>query len=122
MRIVSKVFPWIITIHAKDLAVGVTCGDVIDTLAENFSRFSSNKEYEELSSPRRYQVSVSYSHNRSMAYAVPGESLGVGIRRLDFLGKHKMYAGIVADEDVLKRVCEDVLPCTFVLCCSVYAM
>jgi hypothetical protein len=117
MRIVSEVFPWIFTVHAKDLAIGVTCGDVIDTLAEKFSRLSSSKEYEKLPPRRRNQVAEAYSHNRAMAYGVPGNTLGQGMRRLDFLCKDTMYGGIVVDEEVLKRVCEDVLPCSFVLCC-----
>lgn len=118
MRIVSEAFSWILFVHAKDLAIGVTCGEVIDTLGENFSRLSSGGEYNELPPQRQKQVSEAYSYNRSTAFGVPGDTLGQGMRRLDFLCKDAMYGGVVVDEAVLRKVCEYVLPCTFVLNCS----
>jgi len=118
MRIVCDLFPWIFSINARGQNVGVTCGEVIDTLAENFSRLSSATDYETLTPRRKNQVSEAYTHNRSTAYGVPGGTLGRGMRRLDFLGKDTMYGGLVLDEIMLRRTCGDVLPCMFVLNCQ----
>ena len=117
MRIVCDLFPWIFSINARDRNVGVTCGEVIDTLAEKFSRLSSGTDYDTLTPRRKNQVSEAYTHNRSTAYGVPGGTLGRGMRRLDFLGKDTMFGGLVLDEAMLRRTCGDVLPCMFVLNC-----
>jgi hypothetical protein len=118
MRIISELFPWILTVTGRDRTAGVTCGEVIDTLAENFSRLSSGADYDTLSTRRKNQVSEAYQHNRSTAYGVPGGTLGRGMRRLDFLGKDTIYGGIAPDEAALRRLCGDVLPCMFVLNCQ----
>jgi hypothetical protein len=117
IRIMSDVLPWVFNVRARDPAVGVTCGELIDSLAENFTRLSSSRDYESLPPRRRNQVSEAYTHNRSTAFGVPGGTLGPGMRRLDFLCKDTMFGGIVQDEVLLRRLCGDVLPCTFVLKC-----
>jgi len=117
LRIVSDLFPWMFTIHATKKAIGVTCGEVIDTLAESFSLLSSKKDYDALVPRRRNKVSEAYTHNRSTAYGVPGGTLGQGMRRLDFLCKDTMFGGLVADEVLLRKLCGELLPGTFVLRC-----
>jgi hypothetical protein len=118
MRIVSDLFPWIFTVTARDRTAGVTCGEVIDTLSEHFSRRSSDADYDTLSTRRKDQVSEAYQYNRSTAHGVPGGTLGQGMRCLDFLGKDVKYGGIVLDVAALRRICGDVLPCVFVLNCQ----
>lgn len=123
IRIVCEFFPWIITIDARNENVGVTCGEIIDALAENHARLSSELDWKALSARRRAQVAEAYSHNRSTAFGVPGGRLGRGMRRVDFLCKRTMFGGLMSDEPMLRVLCGDVLPCMFVLkCLTRYAL
>lgn len=117
LRIVSPLFPWTFGIRAKNPKVGVTCGDVVDALAENFMLLSSAEDFAVLPGRRQNHIAEAYRHNRSTAFGVPGGMLGEGMRRFDFLCKDTMYGGIVEDEALLRRLCGDVIPCTFVLNC-----
>jgi hypothetical protein len=121
MRIVSDLFPWTFSVIASDWTAGVTCGEVIDTLAKNFFRHASREDYyDTLSTQRQKRVSEVYRYNRSTAYG--RGTLGEGLRRLDFLGKDTTYGGILLDEAALRRRCGDVLPCMFVLNCQRYVL
>jgi hypothetical protein len=104
-------------VRAKDRRAGVTCGEVIDALAENFSRLAKQVDYDALPPRRKQQVSEAYEHNRSTAHGVPGGKLGRGLQRLDFLYKDTMFGGIVIDDALAKRLIGETLPCTFVLRC-----
>jgi hypothetical protein len=115
LRLVSDTIPWVLHVEAKDISLGVTCGEVIDSIGQQLHKFSRKRDYDRLTSSLRREVSIAYRHNRSRD---SGGHLGQGLKRLDFLRQDTMFAGIEADDRVVKRVCGDVLPCTFVLKCS----
>ena len=117
MRIVSESFPFMFKITAKDLNVGVTCGDLIDAVADNFSTLSSQSDYELLPPEKQDEVLKAYQHNRSTASDVLRDSLGIGMRRLDFLCKDTMFGGLVEDNALVKRRYGDLLPGSFALRC-----
>lgn len=80
-------------------------------------KMSSKAEFEALSDAMKRSISIAYRHNRSTAHDVPGGRLGDGIRRLDWLGQDSMFAGVLVNDDLVKDLCGDVLPCTFELRC-----
>ncbi|KAF7441239.1 hypothetical protein PC9H_001588 [Pleurotus ostreatus] len=117
LRLISKSFPWMITVRATKRTVGVTCGEVIDAIAENMSRLASQTDYHSLPKSKQKTISENYRRNRSRAHGVPGGRLGEGIKRLDWLGTDSMFGGIERNERLVKEICGDVLPCTFSVSC-----
>lgn len=103
---------------AADKEVGLTCGEVIDTLSAHIYSLSTKHDFEVLSGTKQRMVAQAYRHNRSRANGVPGGQLGEGMRRLDFLGTQTVFGGIEVNERVVRGLCGDALPCTFVLKCQ----
>ena len=118
LRIVSDTIPWMLNVEAGDIDIGVTCGEVIDSIGRQLLKFSDKHDYERLPPNLRHEVGIAYRRNRSREPGVPGGQLGQGMKRLDFLRLDTMFAGIEVNDRVIKRVCGDVLPCVFVLKCS----
>ena len=118
LRLVSDTIPWVLDVEAKDIGVGITCGEVIDSIGQQLVKFSDKRDYERLTPNLRQEVGIAYRRNRSREPGVPGGQLGQGMKRLDFLRQDTMFAGIEINDRVVKRVCGDVLPCVFVLKCS----
>ncbi|KAJ7184506.1 hypothetical protein C8R46DRAFT_461921 [Mycena filopes] len=117
LRLVSDAFPWAIDIIARNRDIGVTCGELVDYLSRDMYRLTSQAEYEGLPSARKRIVAEAYRHNRSRANGVPGGQLNPGMLRLDWLGQDTMFGGVRENERVVRRICGDVLPCTFELVC-----
>ena len=118
LRLVSDTIPFVLNVEAKDVGIGVTCGEVIDSIGHQLIKFSDKHDYERLTPNLRHEVGTAYRRNRSREPGVPGGQLGQGMKRLDFLRQDTMFAGIEVNDRVVKRVCGDVLPCVFVLKCS----
>jgi hypothetical protein len=118
LRLVSDTIPWVLNVEARDINLGVTCGEVIDSIGHQLLKFSDKHDYERLTPTLRHEVGIAYRRNRSREPGVPGGQLGQGMKRLDFLRQDTMFAGIEVNDRVVKRVCGDVLPCMFVLKCS----
>ena len=118
LRLVSDTIPWVLPVEARDIGIGVTCGEVIDSIAHQLAKFSDKHDYERLTPNLRREVGIAYRRNRSREPGVPGGQLGQGMKRLDFLRLDTMFSGIELNDRVVKRVCGDVLPCVFVLKCS----
>jgi hypothetical protein len=117
IRIISKAFPWMINIHARDKSIGATCAEVIDGIADYLQKLSSGSEYNALPRSRQKAIKDAYNHNRAPAHGVPGGVLGEGLRRLDWLCQDTVYGGIERDDNFVRAQCGDVLSCTFVLKC-----
>jgi len=118
LRLVSDTIPWVLDVKARDVNIGITCGEVIDSIADQLARFSDKHDYNRLTPNLRHEVGSAYRRNRSREPGVPGGQLGQGLKRLDFLRQDTMFAGIEVNDRIVKRVCGDVLPCVFVLKCS----
>ena len=119
LRLVSDTIPWVLNVEATDIGIGVTCGEVIDSIEEQLVKFSDKRDYERLTPSLRQEVVEAYRRNRSRGPDVPGgRRLGEGMKRLDFLRQDTMFAGIEVNDRVVKRLCGDVFPCVFVLKCS----
>ncbi|KAH7911895.1 hypothetical protein BJ138DRAFT_1149533 [Hygrophoropsis aurantiaca] len=117
LRVISTVFPWMITVRARDKKIGVTCGEVLDGIAMYLQGEVGKKEYEHVSSARKREIFSAYSRNRSTEPGVPGGHLGEALKRLDFLGQNSRFGGIVQNDDFVRMQCGDALPCTFELKC-----
>jgi len=106
------------TIFAHNRSVGVTCGELIDTVAESLYKHVSKDEMETASNSRA--IISAYWHNRSTdALDVPGGRLGEGVRRIDWLLYDTAFGGITKNDDVARAQCGgEVLPCTFELKCE----
>ncbi|KAJ7891330.1 hypothetical protein B0H14DRAFT_2335810, partial [Mycena olivaceomarginata] len=117
LQLVSESFPWVIKIAARQRDIGVTCGEVIDYISRDMFQLTGQAEYEALSSGRKRIVSEAYRHNRSRADGVPGGQLNPGMLRLDWIGGDTMFGGVKVNEGLVRRVCGDLLPCTFQLVC-----
>ncbi|KAJ7611685.1 hypothetical protein FB45DRAFT_803729 [Roridomyces roridus] len=117
ISLVSETIPWLISITARNRDIGVTCGEVIDYISRNMFMLTGQSEFESLPRTRREPIARAYRHNRSTARGVPGGQLGPGMLRLDWLGLDTMFGGVRENERVVRRVCHDLLPCTFELVC-----
>ena len=117
MRIITELMPWTVEVNAQNSAIGVTCGEVIDSISDCLYRIASASDYNALPDPRKRAVSESYHHNRSVAADVPGGRLKHGMMRLDFLCKFSMYGGIELDNQFVKKTTGAALPCVVVLRC-----
>ncbi|KAJ7700848.1 hypothetical protein B0H17DRAFT_1046812 [Mycena rosella] len=117
IRLVSEAFPWVINITASNRAIGVTCGDLIDYVSRDMYNLTSQAEFEALQSAKKRSTTEAYRHNRSRANGVPGGQLNPGMLRLDWLGLDTMFGGVRENDRLVRRVCGDVLPCTFELVC-----
>ncbi|KAJ7084818.1 hypothetical protein B0H15DRAFT_382226 [Mycena belliarum] len=117
VRLVSDAFPWAISITAHNRDIGVTCGDLIDQVSRDMYQLTGQAEYEALGNAKKRTVADAYRHNRSRANGVPGGQLNPGMLRLDWLGLDTMFGGVRENERLVRRICGDVLPCTFELVC-----
>ena len=118
LRLVSDTIPWVLNVEARDIGIGITCGEMIDSIGHQLVKIPDKHDYERLTSSLRQQVDNAYHRNRSWEPGVPGGQLGQEMKRLDFLRQDTMFAGIEVNDRVVKRLCGDVLPCVFVLKCS----
>lgn len=119
VKIVSRTFPWIITVHAVDPHLGVTCGEIVDRL-DDFLHKNLRKEDAELDSGNhRVERDQAYYHNRSTAIGVPGGRLGEGLRRLDWLCKDTMFGGLEVDNNYAREFFGGASPpAIFTLVCT----
>lgn len=117
LRLVSETVPWPITIIARNRDIGVTCGELVDYISRDMYHLTGQAEYEALPTNRKRTVGEAYRHNRSRANGVPGGQLNPGMLRLDWLGQDTMFGGVRENDRLVRRVCGDVLPCTFELVC-----
>jgi hypothetical protein len=117
LRIVSKTFPWMIDIKSADESIGVTCGDLIDSLDDYFHGMVKKEEFDGAPRQKKKDMTAAYHLNRSTAHGVPGGRLGEGIRRLDWLGKDTVFGGIDRN-DTLVMEQYGGLPATFELKCE----
>lgn len=117
LRLVSETFPMSIEISARNRDIGVTCGELIDYISRDMYRLTGQAEYEALPSGKKRVIGEAYRHNRSRANGVPGGQLNPGMLRLDWLGQDTMFGGVRENDRLVKRICGDVLPCTFELVC-----
>ncbi|XP_006458644.1 hypothetical protein AGABI2DRAFT_217401 [Agaricus bisporus var. bisporus H97] len=117
LRITSEHFPWLMEVRAQDQDTGVTCGEVIDTIARNMDKLTSASDYNSLPKQKQAQVNRAYRHNRSRSADVPGGRLGEGLKRMDFLCDLTAFGGLVADESTVNRTCNVALPGYVVLSC-----
>lgn len=115
LRIVSVGLPWVIEVRAGPGNGGVTCGEVIERIGHELSKFSSSKDFGSLPPRERADVTTAYKRNRSRSHGVPGGALKEGMRRLDFLGSNTFFAGLAEDDRVAHHVCGTLLPATLVL-------
>ena len=117
IRVVSRVFPWIVNIRATNRAIGVTCGDLIEQLSDHLQRRLRKEDYEGATGGRRRAIRDAYHHNRSRSTGVPGGQLGDGLKALDWLGTQTMFGGIQQNEPLLLERFNVVLPCVLELVC-----
>lgn len=117
----SSRLPWIIDITALNRNIGITCGDVIDQLSDFMHEAVGQDEFSALSRDTQHYVGAAYHHHRSPSDVddIPGESMGAGLLRADFLARNCMFMGLEYDESLLrKRLLPDSkkrYPCTWVV-------
>ncbi|KAJ7499828.1 hypothetical protein FB451DRAFT_45994 [Mycena latifolia] len=112
--LVSELFPWVISVTARNPDVGVTCGELIDHIARDLDQSVEQEEYEVLPRIQRESLRRTYWHNRSRADDV---QLDAGMRRLDWLGHYTLFGGIQRNDALVKHVCGYDLPYAFELVC-----
>ena len=118
VRVISRMFPWMIHIRAQDKAIGVTCGEILEGIAAYLNGDVAKKEYESINRSKRREIWSAYQHNRSTDPNVPGGGLGEPLKRLDWLGHETRFGGLVVNEQFVAGHCGDVLPATFELKCT----
>ena len=95
--------PWVIKIVAANKDVGVTCGELIDTVSDFLHTGVSGDEYGNYDEETKRTVGNAYHMHRSRGDDVPGGRMGQGLLRADFLEKESMFMGVVEDGDVVKK-------------------
>lgn len=115
LNIITESMPWIIEARATEKNRGLTCGEVIDTIGRSLSRLTSEADYRNLSPPAKRDLKHAYQYNRERNHGVPGGLLGQGMKRLDYLGRSTMFAGIEVNDRVLRKLHGMPLPCFVVL-------
>lgn len=118
IRLVSRAFPWMISVVARDPTKGVLCGEVVEQIYQYLDRHTSQQEYNAQSKEKRKAIIASYKTNRSTVPGVPGGALGSGLKCFDYLGNHTMFGGVAKNDSLVKSLCGDVLPCTLELKCT----
>jgi hypothetical protein len=117
IRIISSSFPWIIVIKAADIAIGVTCGNVVNAIDDFLHGFLKKGEFESANRQHKKDMTRAYHSNRSTAPDVPGRRLGEGMRRLDWLVNDTIFGGIRRN-DAFVRAEYGGLPATIELRCK----
>lgn len=119
LRILSRAFPWEMHVVASDPELGVTCGDVIESVHTFMYGRVSSQQLDNAAPAHKRLVGQSYWHNRSTAHGVPGGRLYNTLLRCDWLGLQTMFGGLVEGDDRLIKdvACGAALPCTFELKC-----
>ncbi|KAI6023165.1 hypothetical protein BKA83DRAFT_3643458 [Pisolithus microcarpus] len=117
VRIISRSFPRMIQIDARDLTTGVTCGEILDAIFEYLYSDVTKDESENVSETLKLHIFSSYEHNRSTDPNVPGGGLGVALKRLDWLGNNTMFGGLVLSDKFTMEDRGDIPPATFELKC-----
>ncbi|KAL9714682.1 hypothetical protein Ac2012v2_001341 [Leucoagaricus gongylophorus] len=110
LNIVSEHYPWLVKVKAQNPEVGVSCGEVIEAIAQNMGKYASKVDYQALPANLRDTVSKAYVYNRSRRPDVPGGKMGVGLKRADFLGQMTTFGGLEADPDKVRMVCGARIP------------
>ena len=119
MHLISRCFPWTITIEAGDPEEGVTCGDVMEEIHLFMYGRVSKAQMDGAPNAQKNAISQSYWHNRSTAPGVPGGRLARTLLKCDWLGVNTSFGGIVeADQRTLREISGGIaLPGTFELIC-----
>ncbi|KAI0028430.1 hypothetical protein K488DRAFT_23515, partial [Vararia minispora EC-137] len=89
IRLVRKGYPWTINIDASDPHAGVTCADIIEQLDRHLRIHVTQRTVQELSPEEEDELVQIYHSNRAHV-----RSLGVGMRRLEWLRKATMFCGV----------------------------
>ncbi|KAJ3491089.1 hypothetical protein NLJ89_g11370 [Agrocybe chaxingu] len=72
LRLVSTAIPWMTSIKARNPEKGLTCGEVIDAIGYDMSKFTSAQDFKVLSAADQKEVTNAYRHHRSRSPGVPG--------------------------------------------------
>jgi hypothetical protein len=103
LQIVSNAFPWTVDIMALDEDIGVTCGDVIDSLDSYLHRPFKWRDLDALPTHKTNAVMATYRLNRTAINEGPEERLGEDICFVDWLGKDTIFGGINLNEEVVEE-------------------
>lgn len=124
LKIISRAFPWTVTVQAADPHLGVTCGEIIDRLDDFLHKNLRKDDADRDSGTHRVERDHAYYHNRSTAIGVPGGRLGEGLRRLDWLCKDTMFGGLEVDNGFVREYYEGASPPAFLslMCTTRYPL
>lgn len=118
LRIVSRHFPWHLSVRAVNASIGVTCADVVDQLSNFLNMAMLKEEYDAQGLQGKARILEAYDLNRGSAPAAPGSRLGKDILRLDWLGRDTVFDGLQEEEGYVREHAGG-LSCTFVLDCRI---
>ncbi|KAK0492086.1 hypothetical protein EDD18DRAFT_1029721, partial [Armillaria luteobubalina] len=106
-----------IQINAANKDVGVTCGDVIDSIAHFMRRIVTKDEVDSFSPADKKMCVTAYRQHRSTAPGMPGGALPREMIRMDLLGPYSVFGGIQQSDDLIQKRCNSDFPCAFELVC-----
>ncbi|ESK85814.1 hypothetical protein Moror_2399 [Moniliophthora roreri MCA 2997] len=111
------------TVYARKPDIGVTCGDVIDTISAALYTSTSGSTFNSCQhSALKKAAATAYRRNRSTFTGMPGGRLGDGMKKLDWLGEDYTFGGVQVNPSAVKVGCgfgneNGGMPCTFELVC-----
>lgn len=116
LDLVSKAFPWTISVRASHSQLGVSCSDVIEAISRFLGQLVSQQEFLGFPAATQQMVTECYYQNRDVAREVLGvNGLGEGIKRLDWLGMETIFGGIERNDRLVREIYGGVPPLTFTL-------
>ena len=91
IQLLSPLLPWVITVENPN---GVTVGDVLSRIQESLNRTAAKSEFDQV--PQRDQATVLRAYQRNCTLG--NRKREDGLKRIDWLGRKTLFAGIRKDE------------------------
>lgn len=121
IEIVSRSFPWTITVHARNPDKGLRCGEVLDTIHLYLYTHLICTDMDGVSEDHRKAMSEVYESTRKRPEEPPAIFLSEGrggMRKVDYLAANTAFQGLQRDDAYLKEKMGYTSPGTFLMVCG----
>ena len=115
IRIISRVFPWIIEVESERPRKALTCRDITDQIHRFLCALLDPLEMIGVTPDRKRAMSAAYRVNRSQDIPAAIFKDSAGMRKIDWLCKDTIFGGLVDDRQYVAERMSEFIPGTFVL-------
>lgn len=101
VQLISRYFDWRIVVENPK---GVTIGDVLYRIRDSLNKIASKEEFSSVPEDAQPEILKAYQRNCSAtSNGAKLRELQEGLKRVDWLGKRTLFAGIQKDEAYISR-------------------